>query len=85
MNANVRSTVAYMYHDLLLDECATHTVQRGIALVRRVSVCPHTVNVSLSNQNWMELWRSPQVRLAVEMRTFLGLVEVGFPAHKMEK
>jgi len=40
MNANVRSTVAYMYHDLLLDECATHTVQRGIALVRRLSVCP---------------------------------------------
>ena len=24
-------------------------------------------------------------RLAVEMRTFQGLVEVGFPVHKMEK
>ena len=37
------------------------------------------------------LWRSPRVprclmpRLAVEMRTFQGPVEVGFPAHKMEK
>jgi len=72
--------------------CNTHGAARYCFGPASVRWCvPHTVNVSLSNQNWMELWRSPQVprylmpRLAVEMRTFQGLVEVGFPAHKMEK